>query len=90
LVGLIISYFFGSSREIVNIVCYILYIPAGFAIYKYIRPSFLYMMRNTDKGWLGFCIAAVAQKYGGMCSLPLKTESLRPALYCSEMNKHTL
>jgi len=56
LVGLIFIYFFGSSREIVNIVCYILYLPAGFIIYKYIRPPFLYMMRNTDKGWLGFCI----------------------------------
>ncbi|MDD3269855.1 MAG: ATP-binding protein [Syntrophomonadaceae bacterium] len=56
LVGLIISYFFGSSREIVNIVCYILYLPTVFIIYKYIRPPFLYMMRNTDKGWLGFCV----------------------------------
>lgn len=56
LVGLIISSFFGSSREIVNIVCYILYLPTGFIIYKYIRPPFLYMMNNTDKGWLGFCV----------------------------------
>jgi len=56
LVGLIISSIFGSSREIVNIVCYILYIPTGFIIYQYIRPPFLYMMHNTDKGWLGFCI----------------------------------
>ncbi|SDH85800.1 ATP-binding protein [Desulfosporosinus hippei] len=56
LVGLIISSFFGSSREIVNIVCYILYLPTGFIIYKYIRPPFLYMMHNTDKGWLGFCV----------------------------------
>ncbi|AFQ43328.1 ATP-binding protein [Desulfosporosinus meridiei] len=56
LVGLIISSFFDSSREIVNIVCYILYLPTGFIIYKYIRPPFLYMMNNTDKGWFGFCI----------------------------------
>ena len=55
-VGLIISYFFGYSREIILIVCYILYLPTGFIIYKYIRPTFLYMLRNTDKGWLGFCI----------------------------------
>jgi hypothetical protein len=55
-VGLIVSYFFGSSREIANIVCYILYLPTGFIIYKYIRPTFLYMMCNTDKGWLGFTI----------------------------------
>ena len=56
LVGLVVSYFFGSIREIVIIVCYILYLPTGFVIYKYIRPPFLYMMRNTDKGWLGFCM----------------------------------
>jgi len=55
-VGLIISYFFGSSREIVNIVCFILYLPIWFMIYKYIRPPFLYMLHNTDKGWLGFCV----------------------------------
>lgn len=55
-VGLIIAYFFGSRIEVVNIVCYILYLPTGFIIYKYIRPTFLYMMRNTDKGWLGFSI----------------------------------
>ena len=56
LVGLIISYFFNSSRKVVNIVSYLLYLPTGFIIYKYIRPTFLYMLRNTDKGWLGFCI----------------------------------
>ncbi|SHH96635.1 sensor histidine kinase [Desulfosporosinus lacus] len=60
LVGLIISYFFGSSMEIVNIVVYILYLPTGFMIYKHIRPSFLYMMRNTDKGWLGFSMIPIS------------------------------
>lgn len=54
--GLILSYFFDSSRVAVNITVYILYLPTLFLIYKYIRPTFLYMMRNTDKGWLGFCI----------------------------------
>jgi len=56
IVGLLISLFFDSSREIVNIVCYILYLPTGVIVYKYLRPSFLYMMHNTDKGWLGFCV----------------------------------
>ncbi len=59
-VGLIISYFFGSSREVVNIVSYMLFIPTGLIIYQYIRPSFLYMMRNTDKGWLGFSIVPLS------------------------------
>ncbi|HBV88377.1 MAG TPA: GHKL domain-containing protein [Desulfosporosinus sp.] len=60
LVGLIISYFFGYSREVVIIVCYILYLPVGFLIFKYIRPLFLYMMCNTDKGWIGFCIIPIS------------------------------
>lgn len=55
IVGIIISYFLGSSSATVNIVCYILYLPAGVFIYKYIRPPFLYMLRHTDKGWIGFC-----------------------------------
>ncbi|SET83036.1 GHKL domain-containing protein [Natronincola peptidivorans] len=55
-VGLIISYFFDSSRKVVNIVAYILYLPAGLIIYKYVRPLFIYMMDNTDKGWLGFSL----------------------------------
>lgn len=60
LVGLIISYFLGSSREIVIIVCYVLYLPAWFLIFKYIRWPFLYMMRNSDKGWLGFSIIPIS------------------------------
>jgi two-component system sensor histidine kinase AgrC len=55
-VGLIISYFFDSSREVVNIVCYILYAPIWLLIYKYLRPNILYMLHNSDKGWLGFSI----------------------------------
>lgn len=55
LTGLIISYFFTSDRAIVNIVCFIMYLPVVFIIYKYIRPLFLYMLCNADKGWFGFC-----------------------------------
>jgi len=60
LVGLIISYSFGSSKETANIICYILYLPTYFMIYKHIRPSFLYMLRNTDKGWLGFSMIPIS------------------------------
>lgn len=60
LVGLIISYFFGSSSEIVIIVCYIMYLPIWLVIFKYIRPPFLYMMRNADKGWIGFCMIPIS------------------------------
>jgi hypothetical protein len=57
LTGLIISYFFDfDMATIMNVVCYIMYLPVGFLVYKYLRPSFLYMLRSTDKGWFGFCI----------------------------------
>jgi sensor histidine kinase regulating citrate/malate metabolism len=29
-------------------------------IYKYIRPPFLYMLRNSDNGWLGFSIIPIS------------------------------
>jgi hypothetical protein len=70
LIGLIISYFFGFNRDIINIVCYVLYLPAGFIIYKYLRPSFLYMLRNTDKGWYGFC--AIPLTYSAILFLSSK------------------
>jgi len=60
MVGLVISYSFGSSKEIANIICYILYLPTFLMIYKYIRPTFLYMLRNTDKGWLGFSMIPIS------------------------------
>ena len=57
LIGLVVSYFFDSSRFVVNLVSFILYLPVWLIIYKHIRPTFLYMMRNTDsKGWAGFCL----------------------------------
>jgi len=55
LIGLIISYFFDFNRVIMNVSCYIMYLTVGFLFYRYLRPSFLYMLRNTDKGWFGFC-----------------------------------
>jgi len=60
MVGLIVSYFFSYNSVVINIVCYILYLPTWFIIYKYMRPPFLYMMRNTNKGWLGFCVIPIS------------------------------
>ncbi len=61
MVGLIVSYFFDSSRIVVNVVSYILYLPAWFIMIKHIRPTFLYMMRNTDsKGWAGFSLVPLS------------------------------
>ncbi len=55
LVGLLFSYFFDSDRTVMYVVCFILYIPTWLFVYRYMRPSFLYMLNNTDKGWFGFC-----------------------------------
>ncbi len=55
LIGVIISSFFDSSRAVIYVVTLILYIAIWFLIYRYLRPTFLYMLNNTEKGWLGFC-----------------------------------
>lgn len=55
LIALIITSLWGYDRVIMNLICYALYLPAGFLIYRYMRPSFLYMLRKTNKGWIGFC-----------------------------------
>ena len=52
----VLSYFFGSPNEMINIIVYVLYLPIWFLIYKFIRPLFLYMLRNSNNGWLGFCL----------------------------------
>ena len=55
LIALIITSLLHYDRVIMNLICYALYLPAGFFIYRYMRPSFLYMLRKTNKGWIGFC-----------------------------------
>jgi CRISPR/Cas system CMR subunit Cmr6 (Cas7 group RAMP superfamily) len=56
LIAVLIASYFGLSKTYMNLICLILYIPAGFITYRYLRPYILYMLRNTDKGWLGFCV----------------------------------
>lgn len=55
LIGLVVAYLLGSPRVTVNVVCYVLYLPTWFVFHRWLRPSFLYMLRNADQGWLGFC-----------------------------------
>lgn len=56
MLSVIISSIFNINMSIMNVMCYIMYLPIWLIIYRYLRPSFLYMLRNTDKGWIGFCI----------------------------------
>ena len=58
--GLIISYFMNYSKTVMNLVCFILYVPFWIVMYRYVRPPFLYMMRNTNKGWLGFSVIPIS------------------------------
>ena len=55
LLGYVISHIFVVNTTFLDIICLVMYLPVWFLIYKYLRPSFLYMLRNTDKGWVGFC-----------------------------------
>lgn len=55
-IALMISYFLGFNQSMMNMISLILYFPAGYISYKYFRPYILYMLRNTDKGWYGFCV----------------------------------
>ncbi|KUO66627.1 MAG: hypothetical protein APF84_04105 [Gracilibacter sp. BRH_c7a] len=56
LLGHIVAAFFGYNDLIVNVVCLVMYLPITFIVYKYFRPLFLYMLRNTKKGWWVFCL----------------------------------
>ena len=55
MLALIISSFWDYDKTMLNLICYTLYLPVGFLLYRYVRPAFLYMLRNTNEGWLGFC-----------------------------------
>jgi len=56
LIGHIVSTFFGYNNVILRIVCLTLYLPITVIVYKYFRPLFLCMLRNTQKGWGTFCL----------------------------------
>ncbi|MHB8127669.1 MAG: ATP-binding protein [Mobilitalea sp.] len=60
MIAVILSSFFGSDKALLNAICYVIYLSLGFVIYKYLRPSFLYMLRNAEHGWIGFCAIPVS------------------------------
>lgn len=43
-----------------DIICWSLYIIMWFNVNKYLRPSFVYMLNNADKGWSGFCLVPLS------------------------------
>ncbi len=60
MVGLSIAFIFNFNKDVANIICYILYLPTWFMLYKYLRPPFLYVLRNSNQGWLGFSIIPIS------------------------------
>jgi len=54
-IGLILLSHWVTNRNALSVVSILMDVPTGFIVYRYFRPSFLYMLRNTDKGWFGFC-----------------------------------
>ena len=60
MIGLTIAFFLDYTKDAANIICFALYIPTWLLFYKYVRPPFLYMMRTTDKGWLGFSMIPIS------------------------------
>jgi len=56
LIGHVVATFFDHNDVIVSGVCLVMYLPITFIVYKYFRPLFLYMLRNTKKGWATFCL----------------------------------
>lgn len=55
-ISTLISLLFSYNSTILNLLIIVLYIPSWFIVYKYIRPQFLYMLRNTNSGWFEFSI----------------------------------
>jgi two-component system, LytTR family, sensor histidine kinase AgrC len=55
-IGQITSLFFDGNTDIRALVCMASYIPMLFFVYKYLRPLFLFKLRNSQKGWWAFCV----------------------------------
>ena len=60
LIAVILAGLMGSDKDMVNILSCIIYLPYTMIVYFLIRPSILYMLRNSEKGWLSFCIIPIS------------------------------
>jgi hypothetical protein len=58
-VAIIISGVVNPEKDVINVITCILYPLVAFVSYKYLRPTFLYMLRNAEKGWLSFCMIPI-------------------------------
>lgn len=56
LIAIVISSLWNYDRMLIDLICYALYLPTGLLFYRFVRPTFLYMLRTTNKGWAWFCI----------------------------------
>ena len=60
LLAVILAGLMGANKDMVNILSCIIYLPYTIIVYVLIRPSILYMLRNSEKGWLSFCIIPIS------------------------------
>lgn len=60
LIALILAGLTGADKDMVNILSCIIYLPYTLIVYKFLRPSIHYMLRNSEKGWLSFCIIPIS------------------------------
>lgn len=59
-VAIIIAGFLGSTKDVVNVISCIIYPLLACIVYQYLRPTFLYMLHNAEKGWFSFCMIPVS------------------------------
>jgi len=60
LIAVILAGLMGADKDMVNILTCIIYLPYTLIVYKLLRPSIYYMLSNSDKGWLSFCIIPIS------------------------------
>lgn len=75
-VGFLVASFFPFDANTPNLVIILLFPPTWFIIYKYLRPLFLYMLENTDKGWFGFCTIPLSYYALIYCTLMYNSSNL--------------
>ena len=60
LIALIFAGLLGADKDMVNILSCIIYLPYTLIVFIFLRPSFLHMLRNYEKGWLSFCVIPIS------------------------------
>lgn len=60
LMAFILAGLIGADKDMVNVLTCIIYLPYTLIVYRWLRPSIYYMLCNSEKGWLSFCIIPIS------------------------------